>query len=133
MSRKQSNGAPFSVKTPSNPIVLVSDWGRIKEINAAPEGTLSLLAAAKDILQPKHTMSGFNWNNVRGSDGAPLQMTLRSRLAGYLPVLLPEMRRDLAAFVDQRIGSLPTVKCKYSHVSRGQTIPTKLPTLAIAL
>lgn len=110
----QSNGAPFFVETPSNTIVLVSDWDRIKEINAAPEGTLSLLAAAKDLLQPKNTMSGFDWNVTRGSDGAPLQMTLRSRLVGYLPVLLPDIRRDLAAFIDQRIGSLPTMKCKQS-------------------
>ncbi|KAJ2995163.1 hypothetical protein NUW58_g1353 [Xylaria curta] len=107
---QQSNGAPFSVKTPSNTIVLISDWHRIKEINAAPEGTLSLLAAAKDILQPKHTMSGFDWNDTRGSDGAPLQMTLRSRLVGYLPILLPEIRRDLAAFIDKRTGSLPRNK-----------------------
>ncbi|KAI1156561.1 putative cytochrome P450 [Nemania diffusa] len=124
---EQSNGAPFFVETPSNTIVLVSDWDRIKEINAAPEGTLSLLAAAKDLLQPKNTMSGFDWNVTRGSDGAPLQMTLRSRLVGYLPVLLPDIRRDLAAFIDQRIGSLPTMK---SGEAQGPIFPIILEAVA---
>ncbi|EXU99694.1 cytochrome P450 [Metarhizium robertsii] len=106
---EKSNGAPFSVDTPNNTIVLVSDWKHIKEINAAPEGTLSLLGAAKDVLQPKHTMTNFNWTNKRGSDGAPLQMALRGRLAGHLPVLVPEIRSDLSTFFDQRFQSFPTV------------------------
>ncbi|XXH01354.1 pre-mRNA-splicing factor rse1 [Hypoxylon texense] len=106
---EKSNGALFSVATPSNTIVLVSDWKRIKEIDAAPEGTLSLLAAAKEVLQPKHTMSDFMWNDKRGSDGAPLQMTLRSRLAGYLPSLLPRIRYDLCALFDQRLDTMTVV------------------------
>ncbi|KFG84652.1 putative cytochrome P450 [Metarhizium anisopliae] len=106
---EKSNGAPFSVDTPNNTIVLVSDWKHIKEINASPEGTLSLLGAAKDVLQPKHTMTNFSWTNKRGSDGAPLQMALRGRLAGHLPVLVPEIRSDLSTFFDQRFQSFPTV------------------------
>ncbi|RYP79128.1 hypothetical protein DL771_000106 [Monosporascus sp. 5C6A] len=123
---EKSNGAPFSVDTPSNTIVLVSDWKHIKEINAAPEGTLSLLGAAKEVLQPKHTMSDFNWMDKRGSDGAPLQMTLRSRLSGYLPVLLPEIRSDLCALLDQRFDSLAVV----NGVKQGAIFPTILGAVA---
>ncbi|KAK8932624.1 hypothetical protein VCV18_001164 [Metarhizium anisopliae] len=54
-------------------------------------------------------MTNFNWTNKRGSDGAPLQMALRGRLAGHLPVLVPEIRSDLSTFLDQRFQSFPTV------------------------
>ncbi|KAI1123641.1 putative cytochrome P450 [Nemania abortiva] len=110
MSWCRSRGAPFTVDTPNNTIVLVSDWGRIKEIDAAPEGTLSLLAAARDILQPRHTMDGFAWSDRRGSDGAPLQMTMRSRLTSHLPVLLPKIRHNLHALLDQRLDTLPVAE-----------------------
>lgn len=95
--------------TPGNSMVIVSDWKRIREIDAAPESVLSLQGAAKEVLQPKHTMSNFNWMNKRGGDGAPLLMTLRHRLTGHLPVLLPQIRSSISALLDQTYDSFPLV------------------------
>ncbi|QLI65112.1 Cytochrome P450 monooxygenase BOA4 [Metarhizium brunneum] len=102
---EKSNGAPFSVDTPNNTIVLVSDWKHIKEINAAPEGTLSLLGAAKDVLQPKHTMTNFDWTNKRGSDGAPLQMALRAGIKMIEHTLIiAEILRMVPGIVSDPLG-----------------------------
>ena len=90
-------------------MVLVSDWKHIKEINAASSKVLSLPGAAKDLLQPKHTMANFNWMDDRGSDGLPLLATLRGNLTGYLPVLLPKLRKDMDEFLAQRFESFTNI------------------------
>lgn len=95
---------------PDNTMVIVSDWKRIKEIDAAPESVLSLQGAARQILQPKHTMSNFSWLDKRGGDGAPLLMTLRNRLTGHLPELLPMVRSSMTAIFDKHFDSFRVVK-----------------------
>ncbi|CAJ2504993.1 Uu.00g123870.m01.CDS01 [Anthostomella pinea] len=71
-------------------------------------------------------MSGFHWADTRGADGAPLQMTLRGRLAGHLPALLPELRRDLSLSFDRRFESLTEVK----GLRQGALFPTILDAVA---
>ena len=74
---------------------MVSSWKHIKEIDAAPDSVLSLQGAAKEILQPKHTMSSFNWLDKRGVEGTPLIRTLRTLLTNHLPEVLPDIRRKM--------------------------------------
>lgn len=108
----QSKGAPFFVDVPENRYHIVSSWEHIKEIDAASDGVLSLQGAAKEILQPKHTMTDFNWLDKRGAEGAPLLKTLRIDLAGHLPVLLPDIRRAMSGLLDDLYTSQATVNGK---------------------
>ena len=85
----------------------MSSWDHIKEINDAPHATLSLQGAAKEILQPKHTMSNFNWLDKKGAEGAPLLKTLRNLLTGHLPEILPEIRRSMSGLFDRLYDSHP--------------------------
>ncbi|KAI1824544.1 cytochrome P450 [Xylaria intraflava] len=105
----QSNGAPFTVDAPDNRYVVVSSWDHIQEIDAAPESVLSLQGAAKEVLQPKHTMVDFNWHDKKGADGAPLLKTLRNLLTGHLPNVLPELRRSMSGMFDEMHDSHPVV------------------------
>lgn len=86
---------------PENRYLLVSSWDHIKEIDAAPESVLSLQGAAKEILQPKHTMAGFDWLEKRGAEGAPLIRTLRTLLTNHLPDILPDIRRSMSILLDR--------------------------------
>jgi hypothetical protein len=71
---------------------------------------LSLLGAAKDLLQPKHTMRDFNWmEDKQDTEGATLIKTLRNDLNGHLPDVLPEIRRSMSAFLDQYYDTQPLV------------------------
>lgn len=108
----QSNGAPFRMDMPENSMLIVSDWKRIKEIDAAPEAVLSLQGAAKEILQPMHTMRSFNWMDKRGGDGAPLLKTLRNRLTEHLPNILGKLHGGISTLFDERIAAFPTVDGK---------------------
>ena len=89
------SGIPFHIHVPENRYLVVSSWKHIKEIDAAPDSVLSLQGAAKEILQPKHTMSSFNWLDKRGVEGTPLIRTLRTLLTNHLPEVLPDIRRKM--------------------------------------
>ncbi|KAI4210937.1 MAG: hypothetical protein LQ351_006256 [Letrouitia transgressa] len=54
---------------------MVTSHNHIKEISEAPLNTLSLHAVAKDFLQPKHTMHGFEWKDQRGIEGTGFATT----------------------------------------------------------
>jgi hypothetical protein len=86
---------------PDNRYVLVSSWDQIKEIDEAPYSVLSLQAAAKEILQPKHTMAGFDWHDRKGFDGAPLLKSIGVLLKGHLPHILPEIRQSMSVLLDE--------------------------------
>ncbi|KAI0096705.1 cytochrome P450 [Nemania sp. FL0031] len=105
----QSNGAPFFIDAPDNRYLVVSSWDHIKEIDAAPESVLSLQGAAKEVLQPKHTMVDFNWHDKKGVDGAPLLKTLRTLLTGHLPNVLPELRWSMSGMFDEMLDLHPVV------------------------
>ncbi|KAI0845840.1 putative cytochrome P450 [Daldinia vernicosa] len=105
---KESQGAPFHIDVPENRYWVVSSRDHIKEMDAAPQSVLSLLGAAKDLLQPKYTMKGFNWmEDKQGTEGATLIRTLRNDLTGHLPEFLPEIRLLISALIDQHFESIP--------------------------
>ncbi|KAJ8132332.1 hypothetical protein O1611_g1292 [Lasiodiplodia mahajangana] len=105
----KSNGAPFFIDAPENRYFVVSSWDHIREIDAAPESVLSLQGAAKEVLQPKHTMVDFNWHDKKGVDGAPLLKTLRTLLTGHLPNVLPELRWSMSRMFDEMVDLHPIV------------------------
>lgn len=109
----QSQGAPFYIDVPENWYWVISSQDQIKEMNTASQSVLSLLEAAKDLLQPKNTMRDFNWmEDKQGTEGATLIKTLRNDFTGYLPEVLPEIRLSMSAFFDQHYESLPLVNGK---------------------
>ncbi|KAF2178175.1 cytochrome P450 [Zopfia rhizophila CBS 207.26] len=78
----KSNGLPFQVTTPGRRYHMVTSLLHIEEINRAPLDVLSLHAVAKDFLQPKDTMHGFEWKDVRGVEGTGFVCALRTILTG---------------------------------------------------
>lgn len=84
----------------------MSSWDHINEIDVAPDTTLSLLAAAKELIQPGYTMANFNWMGQRLETG-PLLKTLRNRLTGHLSALLPDIRHAMSEFFDRIDGPQP--------------------------
>ncbi|KAI0886348.1 cytochrome P450 [Annulohypoxylon maeteangense] len=105
----RAKGAPFTVDAPDNRYILVSSWDQIREIDAAADSVLSLQAAAREVLQPKHTMVGFEWHDRKGFDGAPLLRTIRYLLTEHLPYILPDIRTSISHMFDQRYESHPIV------------------------
>ncbi|KAI1127997.1 cytochrome P450 [Nemania abortiva] len=87
----QAKGKTFVVPTPSNDCVLVTSNGLIKELTEAPPGLLSLHAVAKEMLQPKYTMRGFEWRDQRGVEGTGFVRALRSLLTSHLPHFQPSI------------------------------------------
>ena len=66
---------------PENRYWVVSSPGQIKEIDAAPQSVLSLLGAAKDLLQPKFAMRDFDWmEDKQKNEGLTLIKALRNDL-----------------------------------------------------
>lgn len=98
---------------PDNRYILVSSWDQIREIDAAPDNVLSLQAAAREVLQPKHTMVGFEWHDKKGFDGAPLLRTIRYLLTAHLPHILPDIRSSISNMFDQRYEIHPVVKGEF--------------------
>ncbi|KAK3385913.1 cytochrome P450 [Podospora didyma] len=105
----KAKGKPFFVDVPENRYLVVSSWKHIKEIDAAPDSVLSLQGAAKEILQPKYTMSSFNWLDKRGAEGTPLIRTLRTMLTNHLPDVLPDIRRAMSGLLDGMYASHPVI------------------------
>lgn len=86
-----ANGNPFAVPTPTNDHLMITSSDLIAEVVNAPYDSLSLHAVAKEILQPQHTMIGFEWQNQRGVEGTGFVRALRSLLTSQLPRLQPEL------------------------------------------
>ncbi|KAI2622660.1 cytochrome P450 [Hypomontagnella submonticulosa] len=89
---QKSDGEPFEVLSPDVRFTFVSDAKHIKELDAAPGNVLSLYAAAKHLLQPVHTMNGFDWFVDRGVEGIGFVRTVRTLLTNNMTKLLPELR-----------------------------------------
>ncbi|TGO61264.1 hypothetical protein BOTNAR_0131g00100 [Botryotinia narcissicola] len=92
----KANGEPFEILAPDNRYVFVSSQKHIGELNNAPDTVLSLQAASKQMLQPKYTMSGFNWFDRRGTEGVGFIKALRTLLTNNLPSILPSLRIVIA-------------------------------------
>ncbi|KAK4185397.1 hypothetical protein QBC35DRAFT_370179, partial [Podospora australis] len=98
----KTNGAPFEVLTPDLRQVFVSSPQHIKEVTQAPFTALSMQAAAKQMLQPKYTMHGFDWFDRPGVEGFGYVRTVRTPLTNNLRCLLP----DLATLVRARVAEM---------------------------
>ncbi|MCJ1394808.1 hypothetical protein MMC18_007688 [Xylographa bjoerkii] len=85
----KANGAPFVIYTPGKQNIMVTSANHIRELNEAPRHLLSLHAVAKDFLQPKYTMHGFEWKDQRGIEGTGFVRALRTLLTSNLPKLVP--------------------------------------------
>ncbi|KAI9707821.1 MAG: hypothetical protein M1820_004426 [Bogoriella megaspora] len=104
----QANGKPFEVQTPGRKHHMVTSSKHLNEINYAPLDVLSLHAVAKDFLQPKHTMHGFEWQDVRGREGTGFVRALRTVLAGQLPDLIPCLKEVIEDHLEGELKSFET-------------------------
>ncbi|KAI0879528.1 cytochrome P450 [Hypoxylon argillaceum] len=87
----QAKGKTFIVPTPSNDYLMVTSSELIREVTEAPPASLSLHAVAKEMLQPKYTMQGFEWQDQRGLEGTGFVRALRSLLTSHLPYFQPSI------------------------------------------
>ncbi|UKZ67614.1 uncharacterized protein TrAtP1_008769 [Trichoderma atroviride] len=96
----KAQGKPFKVSTPANDHLLVTSLDLIMELVEAPRQRLSLHAVAKEILQPKHTMHGFEWQDQRGVEGTGFVRALRSLLTSHLQDFQPHLERLVKDFLE---------------------------------
>ncbi|KAJ8110831.1 hypothetical protein ONZ43_g5772 [Nemania bipapillata] len=97
----KSNGEPYEVPTPETRYVFVSDPKHIQELDDAPDAVLSLQAAARHMLQPKYTMHGFSWFDLRGAEGFGIERVVRTLLTNFLPEILPDVGRMVRVKMEQ--------------------------------
>ncbi|EAQ83430.1 hypothetical protein CHGG_09834 [Chaetomium globosum CBS 148.51] len=109
-----ANGEPYEVLAPDGRYVFVSSPKYIKEMDSAPDTVLSLQAAAKQMLQPIHTMHAFNWFDRRGTEGVGFVKALRTMLTNNLPAVLP----DLSTIIRTRFESLHEAHPKINGVTQ---------------
>jgi hypothetical protein len=107
---EKSNGAAYEVFTPESRYVFVSSEEHIKELDSLSDSTASLQAAAKQMLQPRYTMSNFNWFDKRGVDGTPLIKTLRTLLTNNIPQILPSIRIAVSTKIEAAVEDLATIQ-----------------------
>ncbi|KAK8043805.1 hypothetical protein PG994_012643 [Apiospora phragmitis] len=100
-----SPGRAFKVATPSNNHLLVTSSELIKEVLDAPTHLLSLHAVAKELLQPKYTMYGFEWQEQRGVEGTGFVRALRSKLTSHLPKFHPELDRMIKSCLLEELST----------------------------
>jgi len=104
-SYSKAQGMPFKISTPSNDHLLVTSNELIRELIDAPLSQLSLHAVAKEILQPKHTMYGFEWQDRRGAEGTGFVRALRSLLTSHLPQFQPKLERVIKNSFLRELGT----------------------------
>ncbi|KAI3324417.1 cytochrome P450 [Xylariaceae sp. AK1471] len=109
-SLTQAKGQPYEVPTPDTRYVFVSSPKHIEELDQAPDTVLSLQAAARHMLQPKYTMHGFCWFDIRGTEGVGFERALRTLLTSYMPGVLPDLSRLVKVRFDQLRIKHTTVK-----------------------
>ncbi|RYP07681.1 hypothetical protein DL764_002365 [Monosporascus ibericus] len=97
----KASGQPYEVQTPDTRYVFVSSPKHIEEIDQAPDSILSLQAASKHMLQPKYTMHGFSWYDLRGTEGVGFERALRTLLTNHLPEMLPDLSRVVKVHFEQ--------------------------------
>ncbi|KAI1330302.1 cytochrome P450 [Xylariaceae sp. FL0255] len=102
----KANGDTFVVPTPSNDYVMVTSTELIKEVIEAPVQSLSLHAMAKEMLQPKYTMHGFEWREQRGAEGTGFVRALRSRMTSHLALFQPSIEKIIQTTIEEEVGIL---------------------------
>ncbi|RYP53662.1 hypothetical protein DL768_001388 [Monosporascus sp. mg162] len=106
----KSSGQPYEVQTPDTRYVFVSSPKHIEEIDRAPDSVLSLQAASKHMLQPKYTMHGFSWYDLRGTEGVGFERAIRTLLTNHLPEIVPDLSRVVKVHFDQLLSEGPSQK-----------------------
>jgi hypothetical protein len=53
------------------------------------------------MLQPKYTMHGFSWYDLRGTEGVGFERAVRTLLTNFLPTILPELSHLVKVRFDQ--------------------------------
>ena len=69
-----------------------------------------LLTNLPQLLQPKYTMHGFEWQNERGVEGTGFVRALRSLLTSHLPALLPRLESAVAVGMRENIEKTTQVQ-----------------------
>jgi len=87
----QSNGQPFEVFAPDARYVFVSSPEHVNELASAPDPTLSLYYASRQVLQPQYTMHRFGWYD-KPLEGTGFVRALRVHLTNNLASSLPGMK-----------------------------------------
>jgi hypothetical protein len=60
----------------------------------------------QQMLQPFHTMHGFEWEDQRGVEGTGFARALRSRLTSHLPMFQPDLDRIIKQFLQEELNQL---------------------------
>lgn len=97
----RSNGQPFVIHTPEKKNIMITSQEHIQELDKAPRYQLSLHAVAKEFLQPKQTMHGFEWKDQRGVEGTGFVRAIRTLLTARLPELLPRLSDVISDQISQ--------------------------------
>lgn len=66
------------------------------------------------LFQPKYTMHGFEWTDLRGTDGVGFVRVLRSLLTSHLPSLLLDIRSAISRGLEDELASHKVVDGKLS-------------------
>ncbi|KAL6803841.1 cytochrome P450 [Trichoderma sp. SZMC 28012] len=99
-------GKTFVVSTPSNDHLLITSPNLIRELIDAPLQQMSLHAVAKEMLQPKYTMYGFEWQDQRGIEGTGFVRALRSLLTSHLPKFQPDLERIVKSSLETGLSDV---------------------------
>jgi cytochrome P450 len=113
----KSNGQPFIIQTPEKANIMVSSQAHIQELDKAPRHLLSLHAVAKEFLQPKQTMHGFEWNDQRGVEGTGFVRAIRNLLTARLPELLPRLSDVIRNQISEEMSSAKQTSDGFSRIS----------------
>lgn len=109
----KSQGKPFVLRTPGKQVVVVSSRKHIKELNQASPAALSMHAMAKELMQPLHTMQGFDMNERRGLDGLQFVNAIRKDFTPQLPRKLPMLERAISDEFAKELKGCKVVNGKY--------------------
>ncbi|KAI0118646.1 cytochrome P450 [Nemania sp. FL0031] len=111
----KADGKSFRVSTPSNDHILVTSNILIRELINMPLDSLSLHAVATEMLQPKYTMSGFEWQQQRGIEGTGFVRALRSLLTSHLPYFRADLENAIRQTLREELSK--PEKDGYSRVN----------------
>ncbi|KAK4186979.1 cytochrome P450 [Podospora australis] len=108
----KAKGCSFEILGPDSRYVFVSSTEHIKELLSAPDTSMSLYAASRQILQPKFTMRGFNWldkEGAKGNVGGGFVRAVRVCLTNHLPIMLPSLGIVVRTQIADALGNAPVL------------------------
>ncbi|KAH7132577.1 cytochrome P450 [Dendryphion nanum] len=112
----KANGQPFTMHTPGNLNFMITSSQHIQELDKAPRHKLSLHAVAKEFLQPKQTMHGFEWKDQRGIEGTGFVRAIKSLLTAHIPYLMPRLSTVINKQILEETKIAPITIQGYSRV-----------------